>query len=116
MISERERQNRDELFRLMKENPDLSVVPMVDGEICGDDCGFWMGYWGHAAVDEFLVCERYDYMAFKSDDDVFDVLEKYLSDEEFEKLPESENECRIHYDALPWTKAIIVYIVAVEEP
>ena len=26
MISERERQNRDELFRLMKENPDLPVV------------------------------------------------------------------------------------------
>ena len=26
MISERERKNRDELFRLMKENPDLPVV------------------------------------------------------------------------------------------
>ena len=26
MVSERERKNRDELFRLMKENPDLPVV------------------------------------------------------------------------------------------
>ena len=26
MISEREKQSRDELFRLMKENPDLPVV------------------------------------------------------------------------------------------
>ena len=31
MISERERKNRDELFRLMKENPDLPVVwPTAD--------------------------------------------------------------------------------------
>ena len=30
--------------------------------------------------------------------------------EEFEKLPETEEECRPFYDALPWTKAIIVYI------
>ena len=60
------------------------------------------------------MCEKYDYMAFKSWDDVFDTLEKYLTDEEFEKLPESESECRAHYDALPWTKAIIVYIATVD--
>lgn len=65
-------------------------------------------------MDEYLMCERYDYMAFKSWDDVFDVLEKYLTDEEFEKLPESESECRKHYDALPWTKAIIVYIITAD--
>ena len=105
MITEREKQNREELFRLMRENPDLPVVPMVDGEICGDDSGYWCGAWGHASVD---------YMAFKSWDDVFDTLEKYLTDEEFEKLPESESECRAHYDALPWTKAIIVYITTVD--
>lgn len=114
MITEREKKNRDELFRLMRENPDLPVVPMVDAEICGDDSGYWCGVWGHASVDEYLMCERYDYMAFKSWDDVFDVLEKYLTDEEFEKLPESESECRKHYDALTWTKAIIVYITTAD--
>lgn len=40
MITEREKKNRDELFRLMRENPDLPVVPMVDAEICGDDSGY----------------------------------------------------------------------------
>lgn len=49
-------------------------------------------------------------MVFKSDGDVFDVLERHLSDEEFERLPESEEECRKIYDALPWTKAILVNI------
>lgn len=110
MITEIEKKNRDELFRLMKENPDLPVVPMVDDEICVGDYGYSLGAWGPASVDEYLVCERYGYVVFKSWDDVFDVLEKYLMDEEFEKLPESEDECREHYEKLPWTKAIIVRI------
>ena len=116
MISERERQNRDELFRLMKENPDLPVVPMVDGEICGDDSGYWMAGWGESRVDEFLICERAERTAFKSDDDVFGTLEDYLSYDDFDKLPDLESENHPIYDALPWKKAIIVYIETVEEP
>ena len=112
--ADRHHHGQDELFRLMMENPDLPVVPMVDGEIVGDDSGYWVGKWGHPSVDEFLLCERYDYMAFKSWDDVFDVLEKYLSDEDFEKLPEDESECRKVYESLPWTKAIIVYITTAD--
>lgn len=114
MITEQELQNRNKLFNLMRENPDLPVVPIVDAEICGDDSRYWCGAWGHAYVDEYLMCKRFDYMAFKSDDDVFDVLEKYLTDEEFERLPESESECRAYYDALPWTEAIIVYITTAD--
>lgn len=110
MITEIEKKNRDELFRLMKENPDLPVIPMVDGEICSDDYAYYLGVWGSVSVDEYLICKRYGYVALKSDDDVFDVLEKYLTDEEFEKLPESEEDCREFYDNLPWIKAIIVYI------
>ena len=109
-ISEKERENREELFRLMQENPELPVVPMVDGEIPGDDCGYWLGAWGGARIDEYLLISNSERMVFKSDDDVFDVLEQHLSDEELEKLPETEAECRPFYDALPWTKAIIVYI------
>lgn len=110
MVTGIEKKNRDELFRLMKENPDLPVVPMVDDEICVGEYGYSLGAWGPASVDEYLICKRYNYVVFKSWDDVFDVLEKYLTDEEFEKLPESEEDCREFYDNLPWTKAIIVYI------
>lgn len=109
-MTDREKKNREELFKLMQENPELPVVPMVDGEICGDDSGYWLGAWGSAQVDEYLLTQNRELMVFKSDDDVFDVLEKHLTDEEFEKLPETEEECRPYYDALPWTKAIIVYI------
>ena len=110
MSTETEKKNRDKLFHLMKENPDLPVVPMVDADICGDDSGYWSGMWGKAAVDEYLICTMFNYIVFKSDDDIFDTLEKYLTAEEFEKLPESEEDCREFYDNLPWTKAIIVYI------
>jgi len=110
MISKKERKNRDELFRLIRENPELPVVPMVDGEIPEDDSGWWLGAWGCARVDEYLLTNNREWVVFKSDDDIFDVLERHLSDEEFEKLPEKESECRPYYDALPWTKAIIVNI------
>lgn len=110
MISDRERENREELFRLIKENPELPIVPMVDAEIVAEDCGYWLGAWGRAEVDEYFISERAERVFYKSDDDVFDVLERHLSDEEFEALPESEEECRPYYDKLPWIKAIIVYI------
>lgn len=46
-MTEKERKNHDDLFKLMQENPDLPVVPMVDADIvAGDDYGRWMGSWG----------------------------------------------------------------------
>ena len=110
MISENEKENREELFKLMKENPELSIVPMVNSEIVEDDFGYWVGAWGRAKIDEYFISKRAERIFFKSDDDVFDVLERHMSNEEFDALPESEEECRKFYDALPWNKAIIVYI------
>lgn len=99
--SEQRKKYREELFKLMQENPELPVVPMVDGEIPGDDSGYWLGAWGSARVDEYLFTHNHEWMVFKSDDDVFDVLERHLSDEEFEKLPETEEECRGLFNTQP---------------
>lgn len=98
VITDKERKNREELaayrrrelFRLMRENPELPVVPMVDWEITGDDNGYWLGAWGSARIDEYLLISNREEVVFKNDDDVLDVLERYLSDEEFEKLPEAD--------------------------
>lgn len=111
LITEKERQNREELFRLMRENPDLPVVPMVDTEVVADDAfAWWMGSWGSAQVQEYLILKNEDGIVFKDNFDVFDVLEKYLPDKEFDALPETESECMPFYEALPWIKAITVYI------
>lgn len=99
------KENITSLLELIKENPDLPIAPMVSGEIA----------WGCARVDEYLICNKSDYLAYRSDDDVFDTLEMYLGREEFNALPEDEDACREVYNNLPWTKAIIVYIETRDE-
>lgn len=98
----------EKLIELIKENPDLPILPMVDAEVVEEDYGRWMGTWGNSRVDEYIITK--EDVVFKSDDDVFDVLEKYLPYKEFEKLPEDEDGCRKFYNNLPWMKAIIVDI------
>lgn len=112
VITKEELENRDELFRLMRENPDLPIVPFVNGDVVYDcNFGMWMGSWGDVRIDEYLMPKDcYDPIMFKSDEDIFDVLEKMLSEEEFDSLPNTEKECMPIYDSLPWTKAIIVHI------
>lgn len=50
---DKQKDHIDELIKLIKENPDLRIVAMVDSEIVADD-GFswWIGSWGKAQVDE----------------------------------------------------------------
>ena len=38
-ITGRLKKNREELFKLIQENPDLPIVPMVDYEIVAEDSG-----------------------------------------------------------------------------
>lgn len=92
--------NIETLLRLVQENPDLPVVPMVEGSIAWDDSGYFMAAFGAAEVDEYIVSRQDDRIYFKSDDDVFDVLEHVLSDEEFNALPQTEAECRPYFEAL----------------
>ena len=43
--------NIETLLRLVQENPDLPVVPMVEGSIAWDDSGYFMAAFGAAEVD-----------------------------------------------------------------
>lgn len=104
-------ENIKRLLTLIEQNPDLPIVPMVDAEICGDDYGTYMGGWGAARVDEYIIAKGDDLVLLKSDDDVSGVLEHVLSEDEFKALPDEDEECRPVYDALPWIKAIMVDIV-----
>ena len=74
-----------------------------------------MAEWGCAQVDEYVICDKSEYLAVRSDDDVFDTLERYLDGEKFDALPEDEDACREAYNNLPWTKAIIGWIEARDE-
>ncbi len=105
------KQDCSELIRLMQQNPELPILPFVAAEVVTDDSGYWLGSWSSAKVDEYVMPTKYySPVIFKSENDVFDALEKCLSYEEFKSLPDNEEECRPFYDNLPWEKAIIIYI------
>lgn len=66
-ILEAEIKRKNEAFlKLVKKNPTLPIVPMVDAEIVADDCGRWMGALGSAYVGEY-VC--YDDRFFEERED-----------------------------------------------
>lgn len=110
-MNEKERKNREELFRVMQENPDLPVIAMVDSEIVADD-GYnrWLGAWGHCEIGEYFVGE--ERIHFRESDN-FDEIEEALTDgqlcyDDFEAM--SDEEAEGVYNSLPWIRAIIVNI------
>lgn len=105
---ENELGRRDELFDLMRQHPELPVVPMVDSEIVADDCcARWIGSWGKARIDRYWVGDNgvYFYEEDGPDDTAInDPACAYdwdtLTDEQAQEV----------YDCLPWTACIVVNI------
>ena len=53
-IDEAKNKQKNEAFlKLVKKNPTLPIVPMVDNEIVGEDYGYWLGAFGRAEVGEY---------------------------------------------------------------
>lgn len=91
MMSEKERENREELFELIKDNPDLPIVPMVDYEIAAEDSGRWLGSWGSSYIGEYLVGE--ERVHFREDDDPYEVartVEEELDNEAWGVMSDEE--------------------------
>lgn len=104
-----------EFMELVKANPDLPIIPMVDAEIVGDDYSYWLGEWGNSEVTEYYNGKEKIHFKYEDEEDVLndicgckhghdpkgrDIYE--LSDEEWDKL----------YASIPWEKAIVVWINA----
>lgn len=109
MTSERERKNREELFRLISENPELPIVPMVYYEVVAGENLYWLGSWGDVHIGEYLFGK--DEIYFREDDDMYNVekvIEEFLDDGAFAGM--NDEEAKKAYNSLPWIKAIIVCI------
>lgn len=113
-VTDKEAQNREELFRLMQAHPDLPIVPMVDSEIVADDCySWWMGHWGYSALT--AIYNGREKVHFK-DDDEEDVLAdmvgcKYYETQDGRDITElSDEEWNELYASIPWKPCIVVYI------
>lgn len=96
------------LIELVNNDLDLPIFAWVDGEVCEDDCGYWLGQFGEAKIREYAKVESYgwheiDYV-FKDD---YENYLDYLLDKN-ENLTEEEAKNQILN--LDYKKAIFVYI------
>lgn len=101
-----EKQKINGLLGLIRENPDLPILPMVDHEIVAEDYGRWVGSWGTAYVGEYIIGD--ERIWFRDDEEQEIVLGDCVGGVDFWREPKDEVERA--YDALPWIKAIIVNI------
>ena len=116
-------ENTQTLLKLVKENPNLPVVPMVDYEVVPEDCGRWMGSFGHCYVGEYTCYNDRFY------DDRIEFEEDYYirNQEELNEMcnynpdntdEDASNQLDEYLDKVAdkcFKKAIIVYIDLPEE-
>jgi hypothetical protein len=104
--------NSKELIKLIQENPELPIVPMVDYEVVGDDCHCWIGSWGKAIIEEYWCGDERAY--FKADD--FDSLVEEIIDNRYEEEwkgktdEEMERLAEEMVNGYDWVKCIAVRI------
>jgi hypothetical protein len=94
-------------LELIKENPKLPIVCMVDGEVCcGEDHSRWCADFGSARVAEFIFWENHPYGSgtFLDKEDVQEVRE-YL---EMQDLSDAKVDEIIA--GIQWKKAIVVNV------
>lgn len=110
MMTNTEFIKREKLFKLMKENPDLPIVPVVDYEVVGEETAYWQGALGESRVGEYVsnIDGRFHLRDDEEMSEAYELVEKKHGYETVEKL--SEEAVLKAYADLPWRKAIIVEI------
>ena len=106
-----------ELLRLVAENPSLPVVPMVYSEVVQDEgYAWWLGSFGEVSVDEYVMFKssKYDdgkYYTKDDQDEIEEIIAEWVSEENPQMSDEDIfAEAHRQAEALPWKKAILVYV------
>ncbi len=104
--------NIETLLKLVNENPELEIVPMVATDVCAsDDFTSWMGSWGSAKIDEVYYSEERIYFRSIDEEEVeelfFDQLEVLNPSWSDTYLQE---QAEIKAKEVQWEKVITVYI------
>lgn len=104
------------LLQMIRENPDLPVVPMVNEEVVADDThSWWLASFGMCSIDSYYSDDERVWL--KADDED-DLLDKWADDheEELEGMTTEEAEVYVNkhgaewIESLPWIRAIMVWI------
>jgi hypothetical protein len=102
-----------DLVKLITENPDLDVVPMVDSDIVADDgYSWWMGSIGESRIDEYYADDERICLSDQFDDLVDKFIECNYEDEPFKNMTDEELEAvaTVEVQKYNWTRAIMVRI------
>lgn len=108
-----QQENINSLIKLMNENPNLEVVPMVDSEIVGDGFGWWLGSFGKVEIDEiFSDNEKVYFKSWDYEELIDKILENIECCDKFIGMSEEEllNMAEKEVNNLKWEKVIVVKI------
>jgi len=106
----------EESLEWINHNPDLPVLAMVSGDVVEEDYQYYHpARFGFARIDRYLITKE-DNVLFRSDNpNIFETLAECLSKDEFENLPKDYESRKALYEALPWTRAVILCIEPLNE-
>jgi hypothetical protein len=98
------------LLDLVKENPDLPVIPMINSEIVASyDYNYYVGSFANCEIGYYYCSDERIYL--DESELVDDILDKYYAEENWKNLNYKEQEEKAENIANSlMTKAIIVYI------
>jgi hypothetical protein len=102
----------EKLLQLVKENPDLPIIPMVETEVvCGDEYGYWMGSFEDCQIREFAIDEWYGegIVRYRDDFNAEGDLIEAVAEGKYEGTDEDYERAKMEVKDM-WTKAIIVKI------
>ena len=98
------------LLKLIMENPDLPIVPVVDTElVASDEFAWWIGSWGKASIEEIYQDDERVYIRSRDEEMLIDqalywLEDKAATEEEAYELAKKE------VDGYDWKKVIAVWI------
>jgi hypothetical protein len=106
--------NNKELIEVVKNNPDLPIIPATHYEVVAEDWGYWCGEIREVKVDYYYLAEE---MWYAGVDEIRDQLQtEHENDQECELMSDEEFDIFIDnkFDELVESgkvkKAIIMYI------
>lgn len=104
-----------ELIDLIINNPDLPIFAWVNGEVCEDDCGYWLGKFTRGSIREYAKI-NFTYGYWDTDwvfkDEPEDLIEYLIESEEYQDLDMDEalDKANKFLDSLEYHKGIFIFV------
>jgi hypothetical protein len=82
---------KQQIINVIKENPDLPIIPATLWEVCAEDWGYWVGEIKECKVDYFFEDYEGSERWYAGLDDIYEqIAYKYEDSEECEKMTDKE--------------------------